>query len=60
MAALSDGTVVTYGQKDGVWKLKRFSMKERRAIFSEELSNEPHGLTEIALGCTLAIAISYR
>ena len=60
MAALSDGTVVTYGQKCGVWKLKRFSMKERREIFSEQLNDEPHGLTGIALGGTPVIAISYR
>ena len=60
MAALSDGTVVVYGEEDGVWKLKRFSMKRRRQMFNEQLNNEPHGLTEIKLGGTSAIAISYR
>ena len=60
MAALSDGTVVAYGQKDSIWKLKRFSMKRRRQIFNEQLNNEPHGLTEIELGGTSAIALSYR
>ena len=59
VAVLTDGTVVTLGENNGDWKLKRFNMKESAEIFSEELTDAPFGVAEIKVQGKPALAFSY-
>ena len=59
LATLTDGSVVVTGKEGPDWILKRFNMNNKTEIYSEKLKSQPSGLSEIMLGGTPSLAISY-
>ena len=60
LVAFTDGSVIITGKDANGNKLKQFNMKNKVAMYTEELTNEIDGLAEISLGGRQALAISFR
>ena len=58
MCVAYNGAVVIWGREEGEQKLKQFDMKTTTEIFSQKLTGEPYGITELKLGGKPALAIS--
>ena len=60
IAVTCDGSVVFWGRENGELKLKLFNLKTNTEVFTENLTDEPYGVTQLKLGEKPALVISNR